>query len=299
MSTSRVSRRAAQRGTTVGAAQHPTKVGTVVHGRACPTGTRCRSSQEVGRCGDQAGQAARSRDHPVRRRLRRRHAAHRRPVHPGVGGLRQRPRRRCRTSPPRSAPPRARCPGVSSFQVHFADHDILTPGDAPDVLVAMNPAALEANLGDLPKGATIIVDTHDFTARNLTKAGYTDEPARGRRRSTEYAAAPGRPDRDDRRGGQGVRPLPQGRRPRQEHVRARAAVVDVRPPDRVDRSRSCEKRFAKVPDIRDANITAFNARLELRRDHRGVRGHLRDQAGADGRRAPTATSPATWRCPTA
>ena len=48
---------------------------------------------------------------------------------------------------------RARCPGVSSFQVHFADHDILTPGDAPDVLVAMNPAALKANLGDLPSTA--------------------------------------------------------------------------------------------------------------------------------------------------
>uniref|UniRef100_UPI00351A1AF4 2-oxoacid:acceptor oxidoreductase family protein n=1 Tax=uncultured Paracoccus sp. TaxID=189685 RepID=UPI00351A1AF4 len=72
--------------------------------------------------------------------------------------------------------PQGTLPGVSSFQVHFADHDILTPGDAPDVLVAMNPAALRANLGDLPKGATIIVDTHDFTARNLAKAGYQDNP---------------------------------------------------------------------------------------------------------------------------
>ena len=75
--------------------------------------------------------------------------------------------------------PQGTLPGVSSFQVHFADHDILTAGDAPDVLVAMNPAALRANLGDLPKGATIIVDTHDFTARNLTKAGYTDNPLEG------------------------------------------------------------------------------------------------------------------------
>ena len=72
--------------------------------------------------------------------------------------------------------PQGTLPGVSSFQVHFADHDILTPGDAPDVLVAMNPAALKANLGDLPKGATIIVDTHDFSARNLTKAGYDANP---------------------------------------------------------------------------------------------------------------------------
>ena len=72
--------------------------------------------------------------------------------------------------------PQGTLPGVSSFQVHFADHDILTAGDAPDVLVAMNPAALKANLGDLPKGATVIVDTHDFSARNLTKAGYDANP---------------------------------------------------------------------------------------------------------------------------
>src|SRR5262249_51243344 len=52
--------------------------------------------------------------------------------------------------------PAGTLPGVSSFQLHFADHDILTPGDAPDVLVAMNPAALKANLGDLPRGADII-----------------------------------------------------------------------------------------------------------------------------------------------
>ena len=125
--------------------------------------------------------------------------------------------------------PQGTLPGVSSFQVHFADHDILTPGDAPDVLVAMNPAALKANLGDLPKGATIIVDTHDFTERNLAKAGYHGEPARGRL-AGRVRRAPRRPDRDDRRGGQGVRAVAQGRRPGEEHVRARPAVVDVRPP---------------------------------------------------------------------
>ena len=66
--------------------------------------------------------------------------------------------------------------GVSSFQLHFADHDILTPGDAPNVLVAMNPAGLKANLGDLPRGATIIVNTDEFTTRNLAKVGYADNP---------------------------------------------------------------------------------------------------------------------------
>ncbi len=76
--------------------------------------------------------------------------------------------------------PQGTLPGVSSFQVHFADHDILTAGDAPDILVAMNPAALRANLADMPKGATIIVDTHDFTDRNLTKAGTPRTPSRTR-----------------------------------------------------------------------------------------------------------------------
>ena len=76
--------------------------------------------------------------------------------------------------------PAGSLPGVSGFQLHFADHDILTPGDQPDVLVAMNPAALKTNLHDLPKGGTLIVDTDAFTERNLKKAGYDVEPARGR-----------------------------------------------------------------------------------------------------------------------
>ena len=72
--------------------------------------------------------------------------------------------------------PAGTLPGVSSFQLHFADHDIMTPGDSPDVLVAMNPAALRANIGDLPRGATIIVDTHDFTTRALARVGYASNP---------------------------------------------------------------------------------------------------------------------------
>jgi 2-oxoglutarate ferredoxin oxidoreductase subunit alpha len=72
--------------------------------------------------------------------------------------------------------PAGSIPGVSGFQVHFADHDILTPGDQPNVLVAMNPAALKANLKDVPKGATIIVNTDAFNERNLEKAGYASNP---------------------------------------------------------------------------------------------------------------------------
>src|SRR5699024_2711922 len=59
--------------------------------------------------------------------------------------------------------PAGTLPGVSSFQPHFADHDIVTPGDAPDVLVAMNPAALKANIAAVPGGATVIVNTVDPT----------------------------------------------------------------------------------------------------------------------------------------
>jgi len=75
--------------------------------------------------------------------------------------------------------PQGTLPGVSSFQLHFADYDILTPGDRPDVLVAMNPAALKANLVDLPPGATLIVNTDEFSKRNLTKVGYASNPLDG------------------------------------------------------------------------------------------------------------------------
>ncbi|WP_181808704.1 2-oxoacid:acceptor oxidoreductase subunit alpha [Streptomyces shenzhenensis] len=72
--------------------------------------------------------------------------------------------------------PAGTLPGVSSFQLHFADHDILTPGDAPNVLVAMNPAALRANLADLPRGAQIIANTDEFTKRAMQKVGYDVSP---------------------------------------------------------------------------------------------------------------------------
>lgn len=72
--------------------------------------------------------------------------------------------------------PAGTLPGVSSFQVHIADTDILTPGDAPDVLVAMNPAALKANVDDLRKGGLLLVNSDAFDERNLTKAGYEANP---------------------------------------------------------------------------------------------------------------------------
>src|SRR5438046_6169243 len=72
--------------------------------------------------------------------------------------------------------PAGSLPGVSGFQLHFADHDILTPGDRPNVLVPMNPAALKTNSADLPKGGTLIVNSDAFAERNLQKAGYETNP---------------------------------------------------------------------------------------------------------------------------
>ena len=153
--------------------------------------------------------------------------------------------------------PQGTLPGVSSFQVHFADHDILTPGDAPDVLVAMNPAALRANLGDLPKGASIIVDTADFTARNLGKAGYAESPLDDDSLA-EYAVHP--VDLT----GMTVAAVKEFGLSRKDASRAKnmfalglLSWLYGRPTEST--VAFLEKRFARMPDIRDANVTAFNA----------------------------------------
>ncbi|HLX33647.1 MAG TPA: 2-oxoacid:acceptor oxidoreductase subunit alpha [Candidatus Limnocylindrales bacterium] len=72
--------------------------------------------------------------------------------------------------------PAGSLPGVSGFQLSFSSTEIHTPGDAPDVLVAMNPAALKANLGELPPGGALVVNEDAFTTQNLTKVGYASNP---------------------------------------------------------------------------------------------------------------------------
>jgi 2-oxoglutarate ferredoxin oxidoreductase subunit alpha len=72
--------------------------------------------------------------------------------------------------------PAGTLPGVSAFQVQFAGSRVFTPGDAPDVLVAMNPAALRANVGDVRPGGSVIVNTDEFTRRNLARVGYGSSP---------------------------------------------------------------------------------------------------------------------------
>ncbi|HEX2174356.1 MAG TPA: 2-oxoacid:acceptor oxidoreductase subunit alpha [Nocardioidaceae bacterium] len=151
--------------------------------------------------------------------------------------------------------PAGTLPGVSSFQVHFADHDILTPGDAPDVLVAMNPAALRANLPDLPKGATIIVDTHDFTNRNLTRAGYAESPLED---DTLDAYQVHQFDLTDLTVG-AVKEFELSRKDagRAKNMFALGLLSWLygRPTDPT--ITFLERRFAAKPAIRDANVTAF------------------------------------------
>ena len=153
--------------------------------------------------------------------------------------------------------PAGTLPGVSSFQVHFADHDILTPGDSPDVLVAMNPAALKANLGDIKHGAAIILDSHDFNARNLKRAGYPENPL-DNGVLEEYAV------HAFDLTGMTVEAVKEFGLSRKDAGRAKnmfalglLSWMYGRPTDPT--ITFLERRFAKVPDIRDANITAFKA----------------------------------------
>ncbi|HSK54166.1 MAG TPA: 2-oxoacid:acceptor oxidoreductase subunit alpha [Jiangellales bacterium] len=153
--------------------------------------------------------------------------------------------------------PAGTLPGVSSFQVHFADHDILTPGDAPDVLVAMNPAALKANLPDVPKGATVIVDTDGFTQRALAKVGYPSDPlSDGTLESYKVHAVD--------LTGLTMGALKEFGLTRKEAGRAKnmfalglLSWMYGRPVEGT--IRFLETKFARQPAIRDANLAAFRA----------------------------------------
>ncbi len=153
--------------------------------------------------------------------------------------------------------PQGTLPGVSSFQLHFADFDIVTPGDTPDVLVAMNPAALKANLKDLPKGTVVIVDTHDFTPRNLKKIGLATSPLTD---GTLSAFTVHELDLTDlaQRAVEGFG-LTRKDASRTKNMFALGLLswMYSRPTDGTERFLA--EKFAKKPDIRDANIAAFRA----------------------------------------
>ncbi|QHC20401.1 2-oxoacid:acceptor oxidoreductase subunit alpha [Streptomyces sp. GS7] len=153
--------------------------------------------------------------------------------------------------------PAGTLPGVSSFQLHFADHDILTPGDAPNVLVAMNPAALKANIGDVPRGAEIIVNTDEFTKRPMAKVGYATSPLE-----------------DGSLEAYNVHPVPlttltiealkefglsrkEAERSKNMFALGLLSWMYHRPTEGTEKF--LRAKFAKKPDIAEANVTAFRA----------------------------------------
>jgi 2-oxoglutarate ferredoxin oxidoreductase subunit alpha len=147
--------------------------------------------------------------------------------------------------------------GVSSFQLHFADHDILTPGDRPDVLVAMNPAALKANLGDLPKGATIIVDTRDFTDRALARIGWSSNPLEdGTLQNFTVHAIDLTQLTLDALAGTGLSRKDAGRS-KNMYALGLLSWMYSRPTEGT--LTFLREKFANKPDIAEANITAFRA----------------------------------------
>jgi 2-oxoglutarate/2-oxoacid ferredoxin oxidoreductase subunit alpha len=148
--------------------------------------------------------------------------------------------------------------GVSAFQIHFASRDILTPGDTPDVLVAMNPAALRSNRTELERGATIIVNEDAFTKRNLEKAGYASNPL-------EDASLEGYRVHRIPMTGLTVRAVEaiEGVSSRDASRAKNLFALGVlswlygRPTDVT--KRWIEKKFARSPAVAQANLAAFNA----------------------------------------
>ena len=190
--------------------------------------------------------------------------------------------------------PAGSLPGVSGFQVHFADHDIFTPGDQPNVLVAMNPAALKTNLKDLPKGGVLIVNTDAFGERNLQKAGYETSPL-VRRDARRLPRARGRADVDDGRGAEGGRrDHLAGGRALEELLRARPDAVALPPADRGN-ARVHRGEVRQAARDRRGEHEGVQGGLQLRRDVRGLRRLLRGRARRIWRRAATGRSRATRR----
>jgi 2-oxoglutarate ferredoxin oxidoreductase subunit alpha len=147
--------------------------------------------------------------------------------------------------------------GVSAFQLHFADHDVKTPGDAADVLVAMNPAALKANLSELRAGGDLIVNTDEFTPRSLAKVGYATSPLE-----------------DDSLSAYQIHPVPltsltvealkdfdvsrkEAERAKNMFALGLLSWLYNRPTETT--REFLERKFAKSPMLAQSNLTAFNA----------------------------------------
>jgi 2-oxoglutarate ferredoxin oxidoreductase subunit alpha len=153
--------------------------------------------------------------------------------------------------------PAGTLPGVSSFQLHFADYDILTPGDRPDVLVAMNPAALKANIADLPLGAILIANSDEFTKRNLTKVDYEANPLEDDSLSPYTVHSV--PMATLARGALAETGLSKKDAERAKNMFALGLLCWMyhRPTESTERF--LREKFSRRPDLAEANILAFRA----------------------------------------
>lgn len=147
--------------------------------------------------------------------------------------------------------------GVSSFQVHISDHDIVTPGDSPNVLIAMNPAALMANVGDMSPGSTLIVNADAFDHRNLDKAGYTANPLEdGSLASFTVYEVPMTSMTIEATRELGVKPR-DAERSKNFFALGLVCWMYTRPSKPI--IEWIEKRFASKPMVAEANVAAFKA----------------------------------------
>jgi len=155
--------------------------------------------------------------------------------------------------------PQGTLPGVSAFQVRIANYDIHTPGDAPDVLVAMNPAALKKSIDDLKNNGILIVNTDEFTDRNLDKAGYESNPLDGDGLSA-YRVYPVPLSTLTRRTLEDS-PLDFKSRDRCKNFFALGMIYWLYSRPIETTVRWLETKFAKKPDVADANVRVMKAGL--------------------------------------
>lgn len=147
--------------------------------------------------------------------------------------------------------------GVSSFQIHISDHDIVTPGDGPNVLIAMNPAALMANLPDVAKGSTLIVNSDNFSDRDLAKAHLEANPLEdGTLADFQVFQVPMTSLTIGATEPLGIKPR-DAERSKNFFALGLICWMYTRPVDPI--IRWAEKRFASKPMVRDSNIAAFKA----------------------------------------
>ena len=147
--------------------------------------------------------------------------------------------------------------GVSSFQVHISDHDIVTPGDTPNVLVAMNPAALRANIPDLVPGCTLLVNVDTFDTRNLDKAGYEQNPLRdGSLAAYRVYEVPMTSITVEATKPLGVKPR-DAERSKNFFALGLICWMYTRPTEPL--FDWIKKRFANRPEVMEANLAAFRA----------------------------------------